>query len=86
MRDVLNPPLVSDDEDEGEGGGGAAANSRLPPLVRLDKRFSSVMKPHQLAGARFLFENVVVSLPKFRSGSGGFGCVLAHSMGLGKTL
>ena len=44
------------------------------------------MKPHQLAGTRFLFSNVVVSLPKFSSGSPGFGAVLAHSMGLGKTL
>ena len=39
----------------------------------------------QIGGIRFLYDNIVESLTQFNS-SVGFGCILAHSMGLGKTL
>lgn len=39
----------------------------------------------QICGIRFLYDNLVESLELF-SNSSGFGCILAHSMGLGKTL
>lgn len=39
----------------------------------------------QIGGIRFLFDNIVESVDRFES-STGFGCILAHSMGLGKTL
>lgn len=39
----------------------------------------------QIGGVRFLFDNIIESVERF-STSTGFGCILAHSMGLGKTL
>ena len=42
-------------------------------------------KPHQLEGLRFLYENIIEDLNSFNKLNGGFGCILAHSMGLGKT-
>lgn len=39
----------------------------------------------QIGGIRFLYDNLVESVERF-SNSSGFGCILAHSMGLGKTL
>ncbi|XP_044066730.1 helicase ARIP4-like isoform X4 [Siniperca chuatsi] len=50
----------------------------LPQLAR-------AVKPHQIGGIRFLYDNLVESVERFGS-SNGFGCILAHSMGLGKTL
>ena len=41
--------------------------------------------PAQIGGIRFLYDNLVESVERFGS-TGGFGCILAHSMGLGKTL
>ncbi|XP_063226661.1 uncharacterized protein LOC134533208 isoform X2 [Bacillus rossius redtenbacheri] len=48
-------------------------------------QIARVIKPHQIGGVRFLFDNVVESVSRFNT-STGFGCILAHSMGLGKTL
>jgi hypothetical protein len=62
----------------------AGASSSAAVEVRVDAHFS--LKPHQLAGLRFMFSHVVVSLQSLRDGCPGFGCMLAHSMGLGKTL
>lgn len=39
----------------------------------------------QMEGIRFMWENVIQSVKKVRSGDKGLGCILAHNMGLGKT-
>ncbi|XP_036434556.1 helicase ARIP4-like isoform X2 [Colossoma macropomum] len=51
----------------------------------LSPQLSHAVKPHQIGGIRFLYDNLVETLERFQSGSGS-GCILAHSMGLGKTL
>ncbi|XP_061830496.1 helicase ARIP4-like isoform X2 [Nerophis lumbriciformis] len=53
--------------------------------IFLSPQLARAVKPHQIGGIRFLYANLVESLERFGSGSG-FGCILAHSMGLGKTL
>ena len=53
------------------------------PDIFLAPQLASVIKPHQIGGVRFLYDNVVESASRF-STSQGYGCILAHSMGLGK--
>lgn len=51
----------------------------------LAPQIARIIKPHQIGGIRFLYDNVIESIERFPTSSG-FGCILAHSMGLGKTL
>ncbi|KAL3268191.1 hypothetical protein HHI36_007317 [Cryptolaemus montrouzieri] len=55
------------------------------PDIFLAPQIARIIKPHQIGGVRFLYDNVIESTSRFES-SAGFGCILAHSMGLGKTL
>ncbi|CAH1170394.1 unnamed protein product [Phaedon cochleariae] len=55
------------------------------PDVFVAPQIARIIKPHQIGGVRFLYDNLVESIDRFES-SPGFGCILAHSMGLGKTL
>lgn len=53
--------------------------------VRIPPSMSARLKPHQVAGIRFMWENIIQSVRKVKSGDKGLGCILAHTMGLGKT-
>ncbi|KAL0298584.1 UNVERIFIED_CONTAM: protein CHROMATIN REMODELING 20 [Sesamum radiatum] len=53
--------------------------------VRIPPSISMKLKLHQIAGIRFMWENIIQSERKVRSGDKGLGCILAHTMGLGKT-
>jgi RAD54-like protein 2 len=53
--------------------------------IYLASQLAHCIKPHQIGGVRFMYDNVIESTSRFSS-SQGFGCILAHSMGLGKTM
>jgi len=53
--------------------------------IYLAPQLAHCIKPHQIGGVRFMYDNVIESTSTFSS-SQGFGCILAHSMGLGKTM
>ncbi|XP_053325165.1 helicase ARIP4 [Spea bombifrons] len=79
VNDALNQP---------DALGLVLVNINHPPNekdIYLAPQLARSVKPHQIGGIRFLYDNLVESLERF-PGSSGFGCILAHSMGLGKTL
>uniref|UniRef100_A0A3B3Z855 RAD54 like 2 n=1 Tax=Periophthalmus magnuspinnatus TaxID=409849 RepID=A0A3B3Z855_9GOBI len=79
VNDTLNRP---------DAQGRVLVNTNHPetdPDIYLSPQLARAVKPHQIGGIRFLYDNLVESLDRFSSGPG-FGCILAHSMGLGKTL
>ncbi|CAF1412645.1 unnamed protein product [Adineta steineri] len=55
------------------------------PDFYISKHLCSILKPHQVGGIRFMYDNIVESLERFQT-TPGLGCILAHSMGCGKTL
>ena len=89
-------------EETGEGGAAAedetpqatvvlnaeTRRSVSEPMIRLEAGLAGVMKPHQIEGLKFMFTHVSGgSVTALRKGSSrGRGCVVAHCMGLGKTI
>ncbi|XP_061608731.1 transcriptional regulator ATRX-like [Phyllopteryx taeniolatus] len=55
------------------------------PLVQVHRNLVTELKPHQVDGVQFIWDNCCESVKKANS-SLGSGCILAHCMGLGKTL
>lgn len=54
-------------------------------LISVDSKLVKKLKPHQAQGIKFMWDACFESLEKVNENSGG-GCILAHCMGLGKTL
>ncbi|KAJ6663223.1 hypothetical protein lerEdw1_010359 [Lerista edwardsae] len=55
------------------------------PLVQVHRNIVTKLKPHQVDGVQFMWDCCCESLKKTKK-SAGSGCILAHCMGLGKTL
>jgi transcriptional regulator ATRX len=55
------------------------------PLITIHKELAKVLKKHQVEGIRFLWDIVFESVDRTNS-TDGTGCILAHRMGIGKTL
>jgi len=54
-------------------------------LVEVDKAIVRHLKKHQREGIRFLYDSTIESIERLEEHDHESGCVLAHSMGLGKT-
>ncbi|OWF55874.1 Helicase ARIP4 [Mizuhopecten yessoensis] len=79
---------INDDLNVADLDGRVQVNIGHPPEdddIYLAPQIARVIKPHQIGGVRFLYDNLIESMERCRS-SAGFGCILAHSMGLGKTI
>ncbi|KAM9325604.1 transcriptional regulator ATRX [Gastrophryne carolinensis] len=55
------------------------------PLVQVHKNMVTKLKPHQVDGVQFMWDCCCESVKKAKKERGS-GCILAHCMGLGKTL
>ena len=54
--------------------------------VMVAPELAKVLKPHQVGGVRFMWYNICGVLADYNKKESELGCILAHSMGLGKTL
>ena len=54
-------------------------------LVEVNASFVAQLKPHQIEGIKFMYNCTIESIAQMEKDgdSGGSGCILAHSMGLG---
>ncbi|XP_054482143.1 transcriptional regulator ATRX-like isoform X2 [Anoplopoma fimbria] len=55
------------------------------PVVQVHRNLVTKLKPHQVDGVQFIWDSCCESVKKANSAPG-TGCILAHCMGLGKTL
>lgn len=54
-------------------------------LISVDKGLVKNLKPHQLQGVKFMWDACFESCENIGTSTGG-GCILAHCMGLGKSI
>ncbi|KAK0152944.1 Transcriptional regulator ATRX [Merluccius polli] len=59
--------------------------STKEPLIQVHRNLVTRLKPHQVDGVQFIWDCCCESVQKANS-TPGSGCILAHCMGLGKTL
>lgn len=55
------------------------------PRISVHKKIVKNLKPHQVSGIQFMYDACFESVERTMK-SPGSGCILAHCMGLGKTL
>jgi len=55
------------------------------PLITIHKQLAKILKKHQVEGVRFLWNTVFETVNKSNT-TDGTGCILAHRMGIGKSL
>ncbi|XP_022826856.1 transcriptional regulator ATRX homolog isoform X2 [Spodoptera litura] len=55
------------------------------PLIEVDRGLVKKLKPHQANGIKFMWDACFESVKRIKKDKGS-GCILAHCMGLGKTL
>ena len=59
--------------------------------IEIDNGLAAILKPHQIDGIKFMYNCTIGSMEQLKQSAvndkqSGDGCILAHSMGLGKTL
>lgn len=60
--------------------------TRKEPLIQVDPNIVKFLKPHQIEGVKFIWDSCFEKVKMIQDGHKGSGCILAHCMGLGKTL